>query len=147
MRRAAAWPIATLQDVSRYTLLRHVTVPEAWRRWSETHGIKGLNLLAGPQFDQFQTMIRAVMAGMGLALVPRCLVQDEITAGMVREPLPQGGYQSGMGYWFCYPESRRQLPTLDCFRRWLLASAVQPTVAPAPHLSASARSVSTAALR
>ena len=145
--RVADWPIAALQDVSRYTLLRHVTVPEAWRRWSETHGIEGLNPLAGPQFDQFQTMIRAVMAGMGLALVPRCLVQDEITAGMVREPLPQGGYQSGMGYWFCYPESRRQLPTLDCFRRWLLASAAQPTVVPAPPLSASAASISTAASR
>lgn len=122
----ADWSIATPQDVPRYPLLRHVTVPEAWRRWGETHGVEGLSPLAGPQFDQFQTMIRAVMAGMGLALVPRCLVQDEITAGLVREPLPAGGYQSEMGYWFCYPESRRQLPGLDCFRRWLLASAAQP---------------------
>ena len=127
--RVADWSIASPQDVSRYTLLRHVTVPEAWVRWSEAHGVTELNSLAGPQFDQFQTMIRAVMAGMGLALVPRCLVQDEITAGMVREPLVGGGYQSDMGYWFCYPEARRQLPTLSCFREWLLTVAVPPLVA------------------
>ena len=95
-------------------------------------------------FVQFQTMIRAVMAGMGLALVPRCLVQDQISAGMVREPLPQGAYRSDMGYWFCYPESRRQLPTLVCFRRWLLASAAQTTALRAPLLSALAMTAMTA---
>jgi|GEM_PF-2317091 len=80
-------------------------------------------------------MIRAVMAGMGLALVPRCLVQDEITAGLVREPLAdsaqRGGYQSDVGYWLCYPEGRTQLHALQCFRQWLLACAA-PVGAQAP---------------
>lgn len=120
--------IDTPADVAHHTLMRHVTVPEAWLRWSETQGVTGLiDPLAGPQFDQFQTMIRAVMAGMGLALVPRCLVQDEIAAGLVREPLAQypmgGGYCGDMGYWFCYPEGRTQLHALQCFRQWLLQAA------------------------
>lgn len=119
----ADWPIAAAQDVARYALLRHVTVPEAWLRWSEAHEVRGIDPFSGPQFDQFQTMIRAVMAGMGLALVPRCLVQDEITAGLVREPLAHGGYRSALGYWFCYPEGRSQRHALDCFRRWLLGCA------------------------
>jgi LysR family transcriptional regulator, glycine cleavage system transcriptional activator len=127
----ADWAIAAPVDVARYALLRHVTVPEAWLRWTETHSVHGVNPLAGPQFDQFQTMIRAVMAGMGLALVPRCLVQDDIAAGLVREPLPGGGYRSELGYWFCYPEGRSQRHALDCFRRWLLgcADADTPAVA------------------
>lgn len=124
----ADWPITAAQDVGRYTLLRHVTVPEAWLRWSETHGVERVAPFAGPQFDQFQTMIRAVMAGMGLALVPRCLVQDEITAGLVREPLAGGGYRSELGYWFCYPEGRAQRRALDCFRRWLLGCADEDVV-------------------
>jgi LysR family glycine cleavage system transcriptional activator len=129
----ADWKIASAADVPRYTLLRHVTVPEAWLRWSETHGVRGLNPLAGPQFDQFQTMIRAVMAGMGLALVPRCLVQDEIASGVVREPLSAGGYLSTLGYWFCYPEGREHLNTLARFRAWLLGAAdTAPAPAPAP---------------
>ena len=134
--RVADWAIHTPGDVARHALMRHVTVPEAWLRWSETHGLPGLiDPLAGPQFDQFQTMIRAVMAGMGLALVPRCLVQDEITAGLVREPLAdaplRGGYLSRMGYWFCYPEGRTQLHALQCFRQWLLACATPTAPAPA----------------
>ncbi len=131
--KVADWPIRTPRDVAGHTLLRHVTVPEAWLRWSETHGVAGhLDPLGGPQFDQFQTMIRAVMAGMGLALVPRCLVQDEITAGLVREPLAdvplRGGYPSEVGYWLCYPDGRTQLHALQCFRQWLLACA-QPVAA------------------
>ena len=114
-------PIRSPQDVARCTLLRHVTVPQAWLQWRETHDVRGLDPLAGPQFDQFQTMIRAVMVGMGVALVPRCLVQDEIAAGLVHEPLPGGGYRGDRGYWFCYPEGRSQLATLDRFRSWLLA--------------------------
>jgi DNA-binding transcriptional LysR family regulator len=71
--------------VAHCTRLRHVTVPQAWSRWSETYGVEDMDPLSGPQFDQFQT-IRAVQAGMGVALVPRCLVQDEINAGLVSEP-------------------------------------------------------------
>lgn len=114
-------PIRTPQDVARCTLLRHVSVPQSWLHWSEAHGVRGLDPLAGLQFDQFQTMIRAVMAGMGVALVPRCLVLDEIASGLVEEPLPDGGYRGSEGYWFCYPEGRGQLATLDHFRHWLLA--------------------------
>ena len=134
--KVADWPLHTPRDVATQTLLRHVTVPEAWLRWSETHhAVRLIDPLGGPQFDQFQTMIRAVMAGMGLALVPRCLVQDEITAGLVREPLahlPQaGGYQGDVGYWFCYPEGRTQLHTMQSFRHWLLACAQPASAAPA----------------
>ena len=46
----ADWPIHTPRDLARYTLLRHVTVPEAWLRWSETHGVEGLiDPSAGPE--------------------------------------------------------------------------------------------------
>lgn len=125
--RVADWRVECAADVARLPRLRHVTVPDAWQRWSEHHQATGIDPLAGPQFDQFQTMIRAVMAGMGLALVPRCLVQDEISAGLVREPLAPldlaGGYHSSMGYWLCSPEGRSQQHALQCFRDWLLDCA------------------------
>ncbi|KAF1044092.1 MAG: hypothetical protein GAK38_03711 [Xylophilus sp.] len=73
-------------------------------------------------------MNRAVMAGMGLALVPRCLVADEIANGLVAEPLP--GYRSTLGCWFCHPEGRAPVPALGCFRDWLLAQAEQDILAP-----------------
>lgn len=120
-------PIRTPADIAHCTRLRHVTVPQSWTRWSLLHHVDLDDPLAGPQFDQFQTIIRAVMAGMGVALVPRCLVQDEISAGLVTEPLPQHGLTSDLGYWLCYPEARANQATLVAFRDWLLHKAAQGT--------------------
>ena len=81
--------------------------------------MRGVNPYAGPQLDQFHSLIRAVAAGMGLALVPRCLVGDDVATGVVSAPL-QDGYTDDLGYWLCYPEPRAHLPALASFRDWLL---------------------------
>jgi LysR family transcriptional regulator, glycine cleavage system transcriptional activator len=106
------------QDITKFTLLQHATVPQAWAHWCEAHGVSSINPLAGPQLDQFHSLIRAVMAGMGLALVPRCLVQDDVAAGLVSAPLDDG-YTDDSGYYLCYPESKAQLTPLLSFNEWL----------------------------
>ena len=116
-------PIRSPHDVAQYTRLRHLTIPHAWLTWTHAWDVENLDPLAGLQFDQFQTIIRAVQAGMGVALVPRCLVQDEINAGLVSEPLPQHSVLSDQGYWLCYPETRANLTPLQQFRDWLLTRA------------------------
>ncbi len=108
------------QDISKFTLLQHATVPQAWAHWAQAHGVSGINPLAGPQLDQFHSLIRAVMAGMGLALVPRCLVQDDVAARLVSAPLDDG-YTDDSGYYLCYPESRAQMVPLVSFKEWLQA--------------------------
>jgi LysR family transcriptional regulator, glycine cleavage system transcriptional activator len=110
------------QDIAKFTLLQHASVPHAWTHWCEAHGVKGINSLAGPQLDQFHSVIRAVMAGMGLGLVPRCLVQDDVNAGHVSAPLDDG-YIDNCGYYLCYPESKRTLAPLLSFKQWLLGQA------------------------
>jgi len=122
-----AFPVAitTAQDMVGMTLLHHVSVPQAWAHWAGVHGVTGLNPLAGPQLDQFHSLIRAVMAGMGVALVPYCLVKDDIAGGLVSAPLQSaywGGYLGNTGYYLCYPEARSHLQPLNHFRNWLLAS-------------------------
>lgn len=83
--------------------------------------MSGVNALMGPQLDQFHSLIRAVMAGMGLALVPHCLVKDDIAAGLVSAPL-NDGYRDDLGYYLCYPEARSHLKPLNSFRQWLLGT-------------------------
>jgi len=117
--------IATAQDVAGMTLLHHVSVPQAWAHWAALHHVENLNPLAGPQLDQFHSLIRAVMAGMGVALVPHCLVKDDIAVGLVSAPLKAdcyGGYLADTGYYLCYPEARSHLAPLTHFKDWLLAS-------------------------
>ncbi len=110
------------QDIAGFTLLQHLSVPHAWTHWCDAHGVSGSKATMGPQLDQFHSLIRAVMAGMGLALVPHCLVKDDIASGLVRAPLSDG-YEDDMGYYLCYPESRSHLKPLGSFRQWLLGAA------------------------
>ncbi|MEP6791502.1 MAG: LysR substrate-binding domain-containing protein [Ramlibacter sp.] len=106
-------------DVAKFQRLQHISVPNAWSHWFQAHGVEGVNPFAGAQLDQFHSLIRAVAAGMGLALVPRCLVRDDVAAGVVSAPLDDG-YVDDLGYWLCYPEAKSRLPSLAGFRQWLL---------------------------
>ena len=56
---------------------------------------------------------------MGLALVPQCLVLDDIALGTVSAPLDDG-YVDTLGYYLCYPEARAHVGPLEKFRQWLL---------------------------
>ncbi len=107
-------------DIAGQVLLHHTTVPDAWDEWCTAHGVQGVNTFAGPQLDQYHGLIRAVAAGMGLALVPQCLVQDDIAAGVISAPMPDG-YRSEFGYWICHPEARASHDPLVKFKAWLLA--------------------------
>lgn len=111
--------IVQASEVANWTRLQHTSVPQAWAHWCAAHAVQGIQPRAGPQLDQFHGLIRAVNAGMGLALVPRCLVEDDIQSGHVSAPLDDG-YTDSLGYYLCYPESKAQHQPLVAFREWLL---------------------------
>ena len=119
------------RDIAGFALLQHVSEPHAWEEWCDAHGVRGLpglNPLAGLQFDQFHSLIRAVSAGMGLALVPHCLVADDIATGVVCAPLPADDYRDRFGYYLCFPEARMHAPTLVQFRDWICAECAAAPV-------------------
>lgn len=107
------------RDIARHSLLQHVSVPQAWGRWCEAHQVHGVNPLMGPQLDQYHSLIRAVMAGMGLALVPECLVEEDVKAGLVDAPL-NDAYTDPAGYYLCTPHAKTQLRSVSAFRNWLV---------------------------
>ena len=71
------------------------------------------------RFDQYALLSQAAAAGFGVALIPRCLVEDELRDGRlsVAVELP---IRARMGYYLCYPEQKASLPTLQAFRAWLM---------------------------
>ncbi len=109
--------ISKPQDIADHVLLHHATVPDAWDDWCTAHGVRTVQAFAGPQLDQYHSLIRAVAAGMGLALVPDCLVADDIASGTITAPLPDD-YQSRHGYWLCHPEARASYEPLRKFKAW-----------------------------
>jgi DNA-binding transcriptional LysR family regulator len=76
-------------------------------------------------FDQVSILVRAVMADMGIAVLQRCLVRDDLQAGRVVAPFPDLPIRIDRGYHLCAPAQRRDHYALACFRRWLLETAGQ----------------------
>jgi LysR family glycine cleavage system transcriptional activator len=73
----------------------------------------------GPRFEQFAMVSQAAVAGLGLAIVPRFLIEEELRSGALVVPVdrPVSGSE---GYYLVYPETRAQLPAVVAFRDWLL---------------------------
>lgn len=126
-------------DPAQATLLHHVSVPQAWAEWLRAAGMSAVNAQAGPRFDQYSVLMQAAAAGLGLALVPRCLAADELAARRLALAAPQP-VQLAEGYWLCYPEARAALPALVAFRDWVRGeAAAAPAVNPPSRPSTSPR--------
>lgn len=112
--------IAQPADLIGHTLLHHAGAPTAWRQWAAQHGVAETHTIAGPRFAQYSSLIQAVQSGLGLGLVPRLLVLDELAEGSLR--IPCGAPVSvDQGHYLCYRADRLHLPAFAAFRSWLLA--------------------------
>jgi LysR family glycine cleavage system transcriptional activator len=114
--------LTRLEHLDCHTLLQHTTRPGAWVEWLAAAGVSQINGLKGPRFEHFLMMIQAAIAGIGVAVLPRFLVEDEVAAGRLVIPfdLP---VRSQMAYYLAYPEEKGELPALRLFRAWLLREA------------------------
>ncbi|QRQ86478.1 LysR family transcriptional regulator [Cupriavidus oxalaticus] len=106
----------------RYPLLHHTTVPEAWPDWFATLGVTTRQAWSGARFDQFSLLTQAALSGLGIALIPRCLIEEELATGalMVAHPAQ---VLAKKGYYLCYPEQKQHLPALRTFRAWVMEGA------------------------
>jgi LysR family glycine cleavage system transcriptional activator len=112
------WQREDQRNLARLTLLHHSSVERAWPDWLRAAGRGDLNGNVGPRFDQYSVLIQAAVAGLGAALVPRCLVEEELQKRQLKIALKLR-HESPRGYYLCYPESRQAWPPLAAFRSWL----------------------------
>ncbi len=108
--------------VAELTLLHHEEAPAAWRQWAAHHGVSELLMMPGPRFAQYSALIQAVLSGLGIGLVPRLLVQDELTAGALRIPCGEP-MTFDQGHYLCYRPDRQDVPVFHAFRAWVLREA------------------------
>jgi DNA-binding transcriptional LysR family regulator len=107
------------QAIADLPLLQQSTRPLAWRQWFEAQGVAAPQALAGPRFELFSMTAAAAVHGMGLALVPRLLVSDELARGelVVACPQPLAGARA---YYLVLPEGNDNPPVTQLFKDWLL---------------------------
>lgn len=104
-------------------LLFHTNGQDNWAQWFTAAGVPRHTVTLSQGFDQVSILIRAVMADMGIAVLQRCLVRDELQSGRVAAPFPKLPIRLRRGYHLCAPAQRRDHYALACFRQWLLQTA------------------------
>jgi LysR family glycine cleavage system transcriptional activator len=106
-------------DLKKVSLLSISTRLQAWDRWFSIHDVPN-RTLQGMVFDQFATVAQAAIAGVGVALLPTFLIEDELASGkLVRAiNLPM---ESQERYYLVWPSDRSTRPPLLAFREWLVA--------------------------
>ncbi|MDT8991291.1 LysR substrate-binding domain-containing protein [Curvibacter sp. APW13] len=110
----------TPAELATLPLLQQSTRPNAWRAWFEACGISVETALSGPRFEQFSMTAAAAVCGMGVALVPRLLVQGELQRGELVVAcdiaLPED-----RAVYLMQPERGDARPALGVFTQWLVA--------------------------
>ncbi|MEK6349169.1 MAG: LysR substrate-binding domain-containing protein [Burkholderia sp.] len=128
-RRAAPRAELLATQLGQLALLRVRSFPDAARVWCEAQGVPHDALRPGPSFELTSHLIQAVIAGIGVALVPRMLVEEELRDGRLVSPFAP--VPSSRAYFLVYPPRVAQHTVLVAFRDWLLADlGQQPGDAP-----------------
>ncbi|MEF7614437.1 LysR substrate-binding domain-containing protein [Aquincola sp. MAHUQ-54] len=107
-------------DLARHTLLQSSTRPYAWRQWLGAQGLAVENDVAGPRMELFSMLAKAAVHGLGIALIPRLLIEDDLATGRLRQVLPFE-WVSDRSYYLIHPQSATPRPALAAFSSWLLA--------------------------
>lgn len=101
------------KDLAALPRLHTKTRPSAWADWCNQNSVGHAG--GGQQFEHFYFMLEAATAGLGVAIAPRVLVQDDLNAGRLVAPF--GFRPSGQHY----VALTRQDPSRDAllFVDWL----------------------------
>jgi LysR family glycine cleavage system transcriptional activator len=113
--------LETAADLLDVPLLHITTRPDAWESWFAMNGVP-FQSVHGMLFDQFATAAQAARAGLGVALLPTFLIQEELVRGDLVAAVERE-MESTERYYLACPIERADYPPLAAFRSWILAEA------------------------
>lgn len=118
--------LLTPKQISGYVLLNVANNPHAWGEWFSHYQLPHRAMRLGPSFEQTSHLIQAVRAGIGIGLVPKILVEEELQKGELVSP--GNSIVSRRSYYLIYPPRNEALPSLQAFRQWLLTQIESPQI-------------------
>ncbi len=108
----------TPAELTGMPLLQQSTRPQAWRLWFQSASIAAPQALAGPRYELFSMTVAAAVHGMGVALVPRLLIEQELAAGQLVQACAHV-LAPERAYYLVTPEHDAGKPALADFLAWL----------------------------
>ena len=110
-------------ELTRHTLL-HTNDRKDWMRWLDGAGVKNVDTMRGPIFNQASMAIDAAIDGQGVALARSALAAWDLIAGRLVRPFDLA-LPVPYAYWIVCPKATSNLPKIVTFRDWLLAEAAE----------------------
>ncbi|NKQ11708.1 transcriptional regulator GcvA [Pseudomonas sp. SST3] len=114
---------ASPADLTRWPQV-HDAERRAWHRWFQSQGVEEIGALRGPSFDDSGLLVKAVLAGQGVGLLPAAMVASELAQGQLVK-VAQVSLLEDFAYYLVYPEARHDRPKVAAFRRWILDAAAR----------------------
>ncbi len=114
---AVCHPDLAARPPGKVPLLHKHEDGEQWTEYARQSGIDLPNVDGGPRYDRFSLLIDAARAGMGMALVPRLYVEDDLHAGRLRAPWPE--VQCLSERYVLVSRAGDPCPALALFQDWL----------------------------
>lgn len=99
-------------------LLCHTLQPGTLANWFQGVGCPSDGLQPVASFEQVSQLLEAAVAGLGVAVVQRCLIDDYLLSGRLVLAHPRH-VVNDRGYHLCYPQALRRSAALTCLRQWL----------------------------
>jgi DNA-binding transcriptional LysR family regulator len=111
-------PLSHPGDLARLPLLQLTTRPDAWDNWFRSNKIDPPQE-QGMAFEQFSIIAQAAVAGLGVALLPKFLIQSELERKelVVILNMPT---KSEDGYYLVTPADKSEHAPVTALREWLL---------------------------
>ena len=121
-------PLNTPADLANHILL-HDGSPDLddscpdWSMWLAARGLKSIDGMRGPRFNQSSLVIEAAVNGRGVALAKRTLAAADLEAGRLVAPL-QIATAVDFAYYLVHPKAKGRLPQVKAFVSWIEAEAL-----------------------
>jgi LysR family glycine cleavage system transcriptional activator len=107
------------EDLRSTPLLHLATRPKLWSEWLQANGSNEGAVFHGHRFDQFNMIIEAALHGFGFALLPRYLIEEEISTGRLAVALDRP-MSTANSYYIVTPDGSKKTPASRAFESWLL---------------------------
>lgn len=111
--------LAKPADLARAVLLHQTSRTDAWTEWFQMTGVKDAHALRGPRFEQFTMIAQAAICDLGVALLPRLLIEDELASEKLIM-LFDRPMRSTNSYYLVVPESESSSLLTAAFTQWVI---------------------------
>lgn len=115
-------PIREPANLQHHKLLSTASREKAWSYWFNLAGLSDREWRADSAYGHFFMTLQAALEGKGVAIVPRILIESELTSGSLVMPFGNLSVAAGSYYLLCR-EGQWGNPKIKKFRDWVVEEA------------------------